>query len=206
MTTATHLTSINPATLETVGEIPIQTAADVAEAVRRCKVAQVAWGALSLQRRLHVLRRYQTVLVENRDRIVETIWKETSKPRTEALVEIFTVLEMIRHYRGTAAKLLAPRRVSSGLVMHKKAYKRFEPLGVVGVISPWNYPFLRLNGGSDPWRDGRTAGKVPHRGPCACRTGRPLTAVGRLSFSWPVPDDQVAFSRCWMAEAKAIAR
>jgi acyl-CoA reductase-like NAD-dependent aldehyde dehydrogenase len=142
MTTATHLTSINPATLETVGEIPIQSAADVAEAVRRCKVAQVAWGALSLQRRLHVLRRYQTVLVENRDRIVETIWKETSKPRTEALVEIFTVLEMIRHYRCTAAKLLAPRRVSSGLVMHKKAYKRFEPLGVVGVISPWNYPFL----------------------------------------------------------------
>jgi acyl-CoA reductase-like NAD-dependent aldehyde dehydrogenase len=142
MATVTHLTSINPATLETVGEVPVNTAADVSEAVRKARLAQQQWGLLSLQRRLHTLRRYQTVLVENTDLIVETVWKETSKPRTEVLVEIFTVLEMIRHYRHTAAKQLAPRKVSSGLVMHKRAYKRFEPLGVVGVISPWNYPFL----------------------------------------------------------------
>jgi acyl-CoA reductase-like NAD-dependent aldehyde dehydrogenase len=142
MATVSHLTSINPATLETVGEVPVNTAAEVMEAVRLARQAQAQWGALSLQRRLHTLRRYQTVLVENTDLIVDTVWKETSKPRTEVLVEIFAVLEMIRHYRHTAAKQLAPRKVSSGIVLHKRAYKRFEPLGVVGVISPWNYPFL----------------------------------------------------------------
>ncbi|MBC7542405.1 MAG: aldehyde dehydrogenase family protein [Candidatus Sericytochromatia bacterium] len=142
MATVTHLSSINPATLENVGEVPIHTPADVLAAVQRARLAQPAWAALSVQRRLHTMRRYQTVIVENIDRIVETVWKETSKPRTEVLVEIFAVLEMIRHYRNVAAKALAPRKVSSGIVLHKRAYKRYEPMGVIGVISPWNYPFL----------------------------------------------------------------
>lgn len=142
MITATELTSINPATLETVGALPIDDAAAVQDAVRRARAAQPAWAALPVSRRLDVLRRYQRLVVDRRQAIMTALCRETSKPKAEALVEVFAVLEMIRHYRGTAARQLAPQPVNPGLLLHKKAYKVYEPLGVIGVISPWNYPFL----------------------------------------------------------------
>jgi len=74
--------------------------------------------------------------------IEETVVAETGKPRAEALVEVTTVLDLLRFYLRKAPSFLEPRRISTGWLVWKSASLAREPLGVIGVISPWNYPFI----------------------------------------------------------------
>jgi acyl-CoA reductase-like NAD-dependent aldehyde dehydrogenase len=77
------------------------------------------------------------------DEVVDTIAAATNKLPTEAMVtEVLVACELIEWYAKHGAAALRPRRVSTGMLVHKRAEKRYEPLGVVGVISPWNYPFV----------------------------------------------------------------
>lgn len=112
-------------------------------AVARARGAQTAWGALSPRARARHLRRARALLVERMDEVVATICAETGKPRIEALAhEVMNVLNLIRVSERAAPRVLRRRRVGTGLIITKSAYKQYEPLGVVGVISPWNFPFM----------------------------------------------------------------
>jgi acyl-CoA reductase-like NAD-dependent aldehyde dehydrogenase len=116
---------------------------DVAKVVARARTAQVRWGAVPVRERARRLRAVRRLLVERMDAVADTICAETGKPRLEALMhEVMNVLALVRFCERRAPLVLRRRRVGVGPLLQKRAYKQYEPLGVVGVISPWNFPFM----------------------------------------------------------------
>ncbi len=136
--------SINPATLETLAEFEIATEVDIREAVRRARKAAPAWQALSFTERGKHLIRFRDQLQSQLEEVAELISRENGKPRAEALgSDIFPVMELCAFFSSNAEKILKRERVWLGKwnLMARFSYIDFVPLGVVGIISPWNYPF-----------------------------------------------------------------
>ena len=118
-------------------------APEVIDAVDRARHAQAAWGALSPRQRARYLRRARRLLVDRMDEVAAVVREETGKPRMEALAhEVLNVLNLIRATERAAPRVLRRRRVGTGLILTKRASKQYEPLGVIAVISPWNFPFM----------------------------------------------------------------
>jgi acyl-CoA reductase-like NAD-dependent aldehyde dehydrogenase len=118
-------------------------APEVIAAVDRARHAQAAWGALSARARARHLRRARRLLVDRMDDVAATVRLETGKPRIEALAhEVLNVLNLLRVTERAAPRVLRRRRVGTGLILSKSASKQYEPLGVIAVISPWNFPFM----------------------------------------------------------------
>ena len=139
-----RLTSRNPCTGETLREFECAGAAEVGAAVERARAAQPAWAELGVRARAEILRRFQRLLHQNKDDVARTITRENGKPQVEALLtEVLVVLDAARFLIENAHALLKPEPVPHGnLVMKtKSAYLIREPYGVIGIISPWNYPF-----------------------------------------------------------------
>jgi acyl-CoA reductase-like NAD-dependent aldehyde dehydrogenase len=114
----------------------------VRAAVDRARAAQAAWGALSLRRRARHMRALRGVLVRRMDHVIDVIREETGKPAIEALGhEVMIVAGLIKAYEKRAPRVLKPKRVGTGILLNKGGTKLYEPFGVVGVISPWNFPF-----------------------------------------------------------------
>jgi acyl-CoA reductase-like NAD-dependent aldehyde dehydrogenase len=139
----------SPATGEPVGEITVSTPAEVTAAIARARAAQPAWAALPAAERAAVIARALDVLLARKDEICATIQAESGKPLTEALaIEIVPSCDFINYWAGRAAKDLADERIGlhGYLKPLKKLYIHYQPLGVVGIITPWNGPFvLSLN-------------------------------------------------------------
>src|SRR3954471_4459235 len=113
----------------------------VAAALERARAAQARWGALTVSQRVRHLRRLRGVMIRRMDHLIEVIREETGKPAVEALGhEVIILAGLIRTYEKRAPRVLRPRRVGTGILPNKGAEKRYEPFGVVGVISPWNFP------------------------------------------------------------------
>ena len=137
----------NPATLDRIGEFEVQTAAEVSGAIERARKAQPDWGALSVSERGRTLQRAVRILQERADEFVDVIVSETGKPRIEALAgEILSSCDAVQFYAKGAKRILAQRTVPLHLLKTKKLQISYRPLGVVGIITPWNFPFvLSLN-------------------------------------------------------------
>ncbi|MGD8322669.1 MAG: aldehyde dehydrogenase family protein [Gemmatimonadota bacterium] len=125
-----------------VAELPVQDADEVRAAVGRARAAQVRWAALSPGERARRLRPLARVLRDRADEISERIRAETSKPGVEAVAEVLVSADLIRFYAKAAPRHLRPRRVRTGWVVGKSAWVEKDPYGVVGAITPWNYPFI----------------------------------------------------------------
>jgi acyl-CoA reductase-like NAD-dependent aldehyde dehydrogenase len=137
-----RLTSTNPATGEIVGSVPIFSAGDVDAAVARARVAATQWSALSFRARSEELVEFRRALADSADELAALLHRENGKPELEALVEILMALSHLQHAQKCADRTMAPRRVSAGILANFRAVVTREPLGVVGVIGPWNYPVL----------------------------------------------------------------
>jgi len=139
------LVSINPATLEPLAEIPLASAEQVQAAVARADAAFPAWAALGIEARAQYLLRARDYLLEHVDEVCDLISRENGKPRLEALsAEVFLIADLITYYSKRAPVVLAERPIPlhNPLIRSMKSSKLvYEPLGVVAVISPWNYPF-----------------------------------------------------------------
>jgi acyl-CoA reductase-like NAD-dependent aldehyde dehydrogenase len=136
--------SVNPATGETLREFASTPAAEVRAALARARGAQPAWFALGCRRRIGVLRSFQRLLAERKTEVARLITRETGKPWVEALTtELAVVLDAARFYIENACRLLRDEPLAHGnLAMKQKAGRILRgPCGVVGIISPWNYPF-----------------------------------------------------------------
>jgi succinate-semialdehyde dehydrogenase/glutarate-semialdehyde dehydrogenase len=135
----------SPATRETLYEIEIQNADDAAQALEAARKAQPAWSALSFAERGRYLLRALDVLVERQDEFIDTIQRESGKARSEALAfDVFPACDSIAYYAKHTERLLRPekKRLHGLLRFSKQLRIAYKPLGVVGVISPWNTPFI----------------------------------------------------------------
>src|SRR5579871_5929190 len=138
------ITSTNPATGEVLGEIECCSDSEVIAAVQRARVAQPGWMALGLRRRIAMLREFQAGLHARKSEVAAAITREAGKPLAEALVtEVLVVLDAARFLIDHAWNLLRDEPVPHGSLATKLKRGRLvrEPHGVVGIISPWFYPF-----------------------------------------------------------------
>ncbi|QIS22374.1 aldehyde dehydrogenase family protein [Nocardia terpenica] len=143
----TTLTSIDPATGAVVATHPIADEAAVRAAVAQARIAAATWGALGYADRRRHLLRWGSRLVTRADEFCELIHAENGKPRDDAYLELTLALEHIHWAAVNAEKVLKPKKVSPGLLMANfAAYIEQRPLGVIGVIGPWNYPVYTPNG------------------------------------------------------------
>jgi acyl-CoA reductase-like NAD-dependent aldehyde dehydrogenase len=142
--TARKVASVNPATGEVLRELECAGQSEVDAAVAGARVAQTAWAGMGVRKRIAVLREFQRRLLEKKSEIAEAITCETGKPVAEALTtEVLVVLEAARFLIENAYRLLRDQRLPHGSLATKLKSGRLvrEPYGVVGIISPWNYPF-----------------------------------------------------------------
>ncbi len=133
----------NPATGDVIGHVPDLGPDEIAELARRGRAAQPAWAAIGFEGRARVLLRAQKWLVDNSDRVIETIVRETGKAWEDAqLAEVVYAANAFGFWAKQAPRYLADERVRSAnvLVKGKRLVLRYRPLGLVGVIGPWNYP------------------------------------------------------------------
>ncbi len=139
-TTTDRLSSYNPATGEIVGTVAVHTAAEVDAAVARARIAAQAWGALSFEARAEELTAFRKAIAAHADELAELLHRENGKPELEAYVEVMMALGHVQHAAARAETAMAPRKVSAGMLANFRATISYHPLGVVGVIGPWNYP------------------------------------------------------------------
>ncbi|HEX6228325.1 MAG TPA: aldehyde dehydrogenase family protein, partial [Solirubrobacterales bacterium] len=138
------LESFNPATGELVGSVGTITADQVQGVVDDVARIQPAWAELSLADRARYMRRAADALLDESDEIAELLVNEQGKPRTEAYtMEVLPTIDALHWCAKAGPKILADEKVrmSQPFLMSKKSRFSYEPIGVVGVIAPWNYPW-----------------------------------------------------------------
>ncbi|MGZ4837366.1 MAG: aldehyde dehydrogenase family protein [Terriglobales bacterium] len=141
---ARRIVAVNPATGETLREFDCAKDSEVAGAVERARKAQLAWEAAGIQRRIEILRTFQTCLHAKKEEVARLITREAGKPYAEALVqEVVVALDATRFCIEQAPEMLRAEPVPHGNpIMKLKAGRLLRrPHGVVGIISPWNFPF-----------------------------------------------------------------
>ena len=141
---ARRISSVNPATGAVLREFDSATEADVRAAVSRARAAQPGWSDLGVRRRVEILRAFQRRLLARKSAIADAITREAGKPRAEALTtEVLVVLDAARFLIHNSHRLLRDEPVPHGNLATKLKSGRLlrQPYGVIGIISPWNYPF-----------------------------------------------------------------
>jgi succinate-semialdehyde dehydrogenase/glutarate-semialdehyde dehydrogenase len=136
--------SYDPSTGEEIGRAPLMDAADVAAAVSRARAAQPAWAGLSYRQRAPFILRAREIVLEQLEEIATLISRETGKPAVEAIsMEIVPTLDLMHYFAENTERLLDHRRIGLGqyTLMARSSYVVYKPLGVVGIISPWNFPW-----------------------------------------------------------------
>jgi acyl-CoA reductase-like NAD-dependent aldehyde dehydrogenase len=147
------ITVRDPVSGSPLAEVPELGAKEVAALVARAREAQPGWQALGFGGRGAVLRRMQRWVADHADRVARTIVGETGKAYEDAqLVEVLYGASAFGFWARRAPRWLADRRVRSSApaVLGKRLLVRYEPLGVVGVIGPWNYPLTNSFGDAIP--------------------------------------------------------
>ncbi|MFL5843323.1 MAG: aldehyde dehydrogenase family protein [Solirubrobacteraceae bacterium] len=144
---------VNPATGEVIAKVPDLSPEQVAEMAARARAAQPGWEAMGFEGRGRILLRCQKWLLDNAERVIETIVSETGKTWEDAqLAEISYGANAFGFWAKNAEKYLADERVRSASVMlkGKRLMMRYKPLGLIGVIGPWNYPLTNSFGDCIP--------------------------------------------------------
>jgi acyl-CoA reductase-like NAD-dependent aldehyde dehydrogenase len=139
-----EIVSLNPATGEVLRVLECANAAGVCDAVTRARAAQSVWSELGVGRRVAVIREFQSKLHARKSEIAAAITREAGKPLAEAITtEVLVVLDAARFLIENAGRLLRDEPVPHGNLATKLKRGRLlrEPYGVIGIISPWNYPF-----------------------------------------------------------------
>ncbi len=138
-----ELVSYDPATGDEIGRASLTSPEEVQQAVRRARASQPAWAKLSFRERGRVILQARKLMLAERDEIARLVSRETGKPIAEAVsMEIVPTLDAMRYFARAAKSLLAPQKIDIGQygLMGRSSRIVFRPLGVIGIISPWNFP------------------------------------------------------------------
>ncbi|WP_369141121.1 aldehyde dehydrogenase family protein [Modestobacter versicolor] len=139
--TPARLESTDPATGDVVGVFPVHDADAVRATVERARAAAERWAALGYAERRLRLAAYRGHLARRLPELADLVHRENGKPHDDAVLEVTLAVDHLAWAAGHAARTLGPRRVRPGLLAaNQAAYLEYRPLGVVGVIGPWNYP------------------------------------------------------------------
>ncbi|BDZ43125.1 hypothetical protein GCM10025865_24240 [Paraoerskovia sediminicola] len=144
------VTTVAPMTGDPVAELPLATAGDVVAAQRRAREAQAIWAGVPVRRRAQVLLRFHDLVLERQDEALDLIQWENGKVRRDAHLEVLDVANTARYYARRAPGLLAPSSRRGVYPVLTKVVELHRPVGVVGVISPWNYPLSLAVGDTLP--------------------------------------------------------
>ena len=139
-----RLTSINPSTGEVLGYVPLTDRDGLDAVIRNARETARVWGLLTTTSRRVYLRQLRQAILNNGEEIARLVVMEQGKTLSEAYAtELIPVLATLKWLEREGLDLLATRRVSPSTPMlgHKRMYERYDPLGVVALITPWNYPF-----------------------------------------------------------------
>ncbi len=123
------------------GTLQSTTAEQVPAAIATARRAQAVWAAVPVAERARVFRRLAGLILDGRDRILDTIQAETGKARLSAFEEVMDAARAVRVFAGSAPGLLRPRRRGGAIPVLTRTFEHHRPLGVVGIINAWNYPF-----------------------------------------------------------------
>jgi acyl-CoA reductase-like NAD-dependent aldehyde dehydrogenase len=143
-TVTEQLESFNPATGERIGAVAATAPDDVQSVVDAVAKVQPFWGQLTLQDRGRYLLRAAQVLIDESDDIRDLIVREQGKPRNEAFsMEILPTIDALQWIARAGIEILADEKIpmSQLFLKTKSSAFTYEPLGVIGIISPWNYPW-----------------------------------------------------------------
>lgn len=138
----TRITVTNPVSGAIIGAVPAATSDEVTTAVERARLAQRSWGALDARERARILRRWGDLLWARRSEIMRVIRDETGKNETGAFLEVLVLETLVSYYSHHAPRILRPQRRAALLPLIQKGRVYYKPYGVVGCITPWNYPLL----------------------------------------------------------------
>jgi acyl-CoA reductase-like NAD-dependent aldehyde dehydrogenase len=139
--TVTTFDSLSPATGEVVGSYSVHDEQAVTAAVDRAREAAQWWSGLGFEGRAKLLTRWKGVLTRRAQQLAAVVHAETGKPHGDAMLEIVLAIDHLAWAAKHARKVLGPHRRSAGLLMaNQSASVEYQPLGVIGVIGPWNYP------------------------------------------------------------------
>lgn len=143
-TQLSEIVSYDPATGAEIGRAPQTSAAEVSAVVKRARAAQPFWAKLTFRERGRVILKARQIVLEEIDEIATLISRETGKPVSEAIsMEIAPTLDLMYYFAHQTAKLLRPQKIAIGQygLMGRSSRIVYQPLGVVGIISPWNFPW-----------------------------------------------------------------
>lgn len=135
------LTSINPATLETIAQYPEDTSIQIQEKLDHAALGQQNWQKLSLSEKCQYLYQLADHLEQNATKYGTIATVEMGKPLNQSIAEVEKCAKSLRYYADHAAQLLAPELVTTE---HEESFVSFEPLGTVLTIMPWNFPYWQV--------------------------------------------------------------
>ena len=142
----------NPATGAVIATVPVDSPESVAEKVARVRANQAEWEAMGIEGRYHWLGKLRDWLLDNQERVLDTMQLETGKVRADATNEPGYVADLINFYGTKAAGFIGEESVRphTPLLASKKLRIQYRPHPVVGIISPWNFPLILSLGDAIP--------------------------------------------------------
>ena len=129
-----------PFTGKPLGTVPKCAPEDVEAAIKRAREAQREWAQTSFDERRGIFMRYHDLVLDRQEELLDLLQIESGKARRHAFEEILDVAIVSRYYGNTAEKHLKPRRRRGALPFLTETWEYKHPVGVVGIIAPWNYP------------------------------------------------------------------
>jgi acyl-CoA reductase-like NAD-dependent aldehyde dehydrogenase len=139
-----EIVSYDPATNEAVGSVPLMRGEDVTRAVSTARGAQQDWALRSFKERGRIVLKARSIILKELEEIATLIHRESGKPVAEAIsMELTPTLDLMQFFARRTRRLLRPERVGIGQysLMGRSSKIIYRPLGVVGIISPWNFPW-----------------------------------------------------------------
>jgi acyl-CoA reductase-like NAD-dependent aldehyde dehydrogenase len=132
----------NPANGGNIKEIPITSENEFLKIISSAKNEKQKWNESDPKERRKIILKFRKAIVQNMDLFIETICNETGKKPFEGMLEVYTSVEHMNHTEKLLKKIFKKKSRSVGTLLTKKAWTELQPMGIAGIISPWNYPLI----------------------------------------------------------------